>query len=136
MKPQINKRPTASLLIGNTNTATFAAGGASGLAISITNLTGPDFLITAFSFLYKTGQDEAELELVDVQQNRPIILGSTQFCSVGAVKGSAIVLPRLKLETPFIIKSGQRVDLNVRNNSTTNIIARDLSLTLYGKQYI
>lgn len=136
MLMQTNKRPSISLLIGSTNTGAFASGGASGLAISITNITGPDFLITAFTFLYKTGQDEAELELIDVQQNRPIILGSTQFCTVGAVKGSAIVLPRLKLETPFIIKSGQRVDLNIRNNSATNIVARDLALTLYGKQFI
>lgn len=133
-----SRRPTASLFIGGTNTNAFASGGTSGTAIIITNLTGPDFLVSAFTFMYKTGQDEAEIELVDVQRNRPIVLGNTQFCTVGAVKGTtqAVVLPRQKLESPFIIKSGQSVNLNVRNNSATNIVARDLALTLYGKQFI
>lgn len=131
-----SNRETASLFIGGTNTNAFASGGTSGTAIIITNLTGPNFLVTAFTFLYKTGQDEAEVELVDVQRNRPIVLGNTQFCTVGAVKGTAIVLPRQKIESPFIIKSGQSVNLNVRNTSGTNIAARDLALTLYGKQFI
>lgn len=133
---QANRPPSASLFLGGTNSSTFVASTGSGEAIRITNLTGPDFLITSFSLLYKTGQDNAQCELIDVQKNRPIIIGNVQICTIGAVKGTAIVLPRMKLETPFVLKSGQIVVLNIRNTSLTQIDPGDLALTLNGKQFI
>lgn len=125
------KRP---MFFGGTNTDTFNAGDVGNL-IRITQKIGSDFYIQKLLFRYASGQDNVVLQGIDVEDNRPFILGNTQLCMMGQVKGAAnpLRLPYIDLPGEIVLRTGQSIDFDVTETGVV-INPGDIGVILWGYQ--
>lgn len=122
------------LIIGDRNTSVISSG-SNTLALRVTHNQGSDFCIEAFRISYASGQEECLVRVVDTQHNRDVITSNTEICTVGVLQTNSPGYNNgfIKI-APFVIKSGQSVELYINNTTAGNISVGDLSLALYGFQ--
>lgn len=122
------------LMIGDRN-ASVIASGANTLGVRVTHNQGADFCIEAFRISYASGQEEILVRLVDTQHNRDVITSNTEICTVGVLQTNSPGYNNgfIKI-APFVIKTGQSVELYVNNTTAGSIAVGDLGVTLYGFQ--
>lgn len=122
------------LIIGDRNTSAITAG-SNTLGVRVTHNQGSDFCIEAFRISYASGQEEILVRLVDTQHNRDVITSNTEINTVGVLQTNSPGYNNgfIKI-APFVIKTGQSVELYVNNTTAGSINVGDIGLTLYGFQ--
>ena len=122
------------MLFAGVNSDTFAAGD-TGNMIRIQQKIGSDFFITHFMFRYASTQDQVQVNVIDVEDNRPFMLGDLQLCLVGQVKGAnnPLQLPFIPLPGEIRLVTGQSIDVQLID-TTVAINPGDVALLLYGYQ--
>lgn len=120
------------IVIGNVNPSTVPAN-SSTKVFEITNNVGSDVHVLGLSIRYSATFDSCILNVLNTQRNKPILSGSTALGSIGvssALCNQIAILPIV----PFILTSGNFVDV-ILNNNTANIYPiRGLLVSLYGLQ--
>lgn len=135
LPPPLNTQKDAEqLYIGNENASAISASTGYSLALTITHNAGSPMLVTGFHLVYLDNTlDRVPVIINDAQRNRQIVTGNSPLCTIGVRRGQTVVAPFQKIK-PFILYSGQSVQLSVLNNTGGNIAIGALSLTLYGFQ--
>ena len=123
------------LIQGDRNTISIGAG-VSTLAASVTHNAGADFIIEGIDIIFNGTIDEVLIRLYDSQHNRDLITPNTQIGTVGARRGTAQILPYIKLKDPVVLRSGQSIQLYVQNTTAGTIAAKDIGFTLFGYQVL
>lgn len=122
-----------TLILGDRNTSTIAAGANQALAVTITLNQGLPFTITGFCIEFATGQQILEARIYNAYANRDIVPANTQLGTIGKLRGVNPVLPFIKVE-PFTIISGQSIQLFITNPTVSAVNVRDIGFTLFGFQ--
>ena len=120
-------------ILGNENGSAIADA-STGLAFEITNNIGDDILVTSLSLGFDVAYTKALIEIKNTQQNRFIVSGSVQLGAIGTPNTTKSTCNSELEIVPFILKSGQYVQVFISNSLGVSIPAKSISLSLNGLQ--
>ena len=128
----VRKGTAIPIVLGNLNASTIAAN-TNTKVFEITNNVGADMHVLGLMIRYPATFDSCILSVLNTQRNRPVFSGSTTLGTVGvssALSSQVSIMPIV----PFVLTSGNFVDVLLNNNTSNIFPVRGLLLSLYGLQ--
>lgn len=130
----VNSQKGVTVILGNVNGSIIPAS-ANTKAMEITNTQGNDVHVVGMAVRYNSTFDDVLIEIFNAQQNKKIVSGSVPLVSVGVEKTRVSQFSFFPI-IPFVLISGNFVDVNLNNVTANPLPARGVSVSLIGIQSV
>lgn len=128
---------------GAVNTSAIPVSSTNALAVTLTHNAGSPWVVEKFALSFNgatPAQAGALVQLSDSQRSRFFVQGQISLGAIGfprSASGALAVAPILAnpLKYPFVLQSGQSVQLVITTDASTSFVANDLCLYMYGYQW-
>lgn len=132
-KQLLSDGQASPILLSNENSSSIPDASA-GLIFEITNNVGADFLVCSLLFCYDVTYSKLLIEVKNTQQNRMLITGNTQLGNLGVANTTKSMVGGELEIVPFILSSGQFVQVYATNTLGVSVPSKSICLTLKGLQ--
>ena len=129
---KINSGDASQIVIGNENSSSIPDG-SSGFIFQITNNQGSDILVTSLIFGFDITYSRLVIEVKNTQKNKFLISGNCQLINLG-IPNSTKSAPADFEIIPFVLSSGQYIEVYASNTLGIAVPAKSISLTIKGIQ--
>jgi hypothetical protein len=129
----ITNGKASPIMLSNENSSAIPDA-SSGLIFEITNNVGSDILICSLLFCFDVTYSKLSIEVKNTQQNRMLISGNTQLGNLGVANTTKSMLGGELEIVPFILSSGQFIQIFASNTLGVSVPAKSICLTVKGMQ--